>query len=60
MEKYRLTTYDMRVLGKKALEAVARDVIAGKYGNGEDRKRALRDAGYDPGEVQRIVNRMVM
>lgn len=57
--KYRLTDWDNKVLGKKDLEAVARDVIAGKYGNGEDRKMRLREAGYDPIEVQRIVNRMV-
>jgi hypothetical protein len=58
--KYRLTDWDNKVLGQKDFEAVARDVIAGKYGNGEDRKMRLRDAGYDPAEVQRIVNRMVM
>ncbi len=57
--KYRLTDWDIKVLGKKNLEAVARDVIDGKYGNGEDRKMRLRAAGYDPVEVQRKVNEMV-
>ena len=36
------------------------NLIDGKYGNGEDRKVRLKAAGYDPAEVQRIVNRMVM
>ena len=49
----------MYIDGQKNLEAVARDVIAGKYGNGEDRKMRLKAEGYDPAEVQRIVNRMV-
>lgn len=31
----------------------------GKWGNGEERKRRLRAAGYDPGAVQTIVNALV-
>ena len=58
MVKYGLTAWDNKVLGKKDLEAVARDVIDGKYGNGEDRKMRLRAAGYDPAEVQKVVNRI--
>lgn len=42
-----------------ALDQVAIDVIKGKYGNGEERKKRLRKDGYDPGAVQRRVNRMV-
>jgi hypothetical protein len=38
---------------------VARDVIEGNWGNGEDRKRRLREAGYDYGIIQNIVNRML-
>ena len=41
---------------KDPLEVVD-DVIAGKYGTGEDRKKALAEAGYDPSEVQDLVNR---
>jgi hypothetical protein len=41
------------------LEAVARDVIAGKYGNGDARKKNLEKAGYNYSEVQNIVNQMV-
>ena len=28
---------------KKSVEAVAKEVLAGKWGNGEDRKKRLRD-----------------
>ncbi len=37
----------------------ADEVISGKYGTGEDRKKALADAGYDPSEVQKIVNQKI-
>ena len=36
--------------------AAAYDVMNGKYGNGEDRKRRLADAGYDYWTVQNLVN----
>jgi N-acetyl-anhydromuramyl-L-alanine amidase AmpD len=32
----------------KSYTEVARDVIAGKYGNGDTRIKKLKDAGYDP------------
>lgn len=38
------------------IDALARDVIAGKYGNGEDRKRSL---GANYAAVQRRVNEML-
>lgn len=44
---------------KKSNEEVAKDVIAGKYGNGEDRKKKLKEAGYDYNAVQSIVNKLV-
>ena len=34
----------------------ALDVMAGKYGNGEERKRRLSAAGYDYWAVQHLVN----
>ena len=37
----------------------ALDVLAGKYGNGEERKKKLWGEGYDPGAVQSIVNALV-
>ncbi len=36
--------------------AAAYDVLEGKYGNGEERRRRLEAAGYNYWEVQRLVN----
>ena len=41
---------------KKSNEEIANEVINGNWGNGEDRKRALTNAGYDYAAVQAIVN----
>ncbi len=38
---------------------VAFDVIDGKYGNGDERIRRLRAAGYDPNAIQSVVNRLL-
>lgn len=44
---------------KKTVEEVAREVIQGKWGNGETRRKKLKAAGYDPDEVQRNVNKLL-
>ena len=44
---------------KKSVEAVAKEVIAGKWGNGENRKKKLQAAGYDYGAVQKKVNELM-
>lgn len=44
------------VENKKSNEELANEVIAGKWGNGTDRKTALTNAGYNYGEVQALVN----
>lgn len=41
---------------KKTNEQIATEVINGSWGNGEDRKRRLADAGYDYSVIQAIVN----
>ena len=41
------------------LEEVAKAVIKGVYGNGEERRQKLENAGYNYSEVQGIVNRML-
>ena len=41
---------------RKSNEELADEVINGNWGNGEDRKRALTNAGYDYAAVQAIVN----
>lgn len=43
----------------KPIENVAKEVIDGKWGNGDARVRKLRNAGYDPVIVQREVNRQL-
>lgn len=42
-----------------SVEAVAREVIAGNWGNGQDRVSRLSNAGYDADAVQREVNRIL-
>lgn len=41
---------------KKTVEQLAREVIAGKWGNGAERERKLTAAGYDYNAVQNRVN----
>ena len=43
----------------KTLSQVAQEVIDGKWGTGDERKRRLRAAGYDPDKVQSVVNSML-
>jgi len=42
--------------GAKTVAAVAKEVIAGKWGNGTERKKRLEAAGYDSPAVQDKVN----
>lgn len=42
-----------------SVDTVAREVIAGKWGNGETRKKLLTDAGYDYNTVQAKVNALL-
>lgn len=44
---------------KKTNEEVAKEVIAGKWGNGNERKEKLRNAGYNPTTIQRLVNQIL-
>lgn len=43
----------------KTVDELAKEVIAGKWGNGDARKKALTDAGYDYAAVQARVNEML-
>lgn len=40
----------------KPIDQIADEVIAGKWGNGSDRKKRLTDAGYNYDAVQKAVN----
>lgn len=43
----------------KSTDEIAREVIAGKWGNGEERKTKLKKAGYDPEKIQKRVNELM-
>ena len=44
---------------KMSVEAAARGVIAGKYGNGAERKKKLEALGLDYYAVQKRVNELM-
>ena len=43
----------------KTIDELAREVISKKWGNGEERKRRLTNAGYDYYAVQKRVNQLL-
>lgn len=44
---------------KKSIDEIAHEVLQGKWGNGQDRKNRLTQAGYNYAEVQRRVDELV-
>lgn len=44
---------------KKSNTTIAKEIIAGKWGNGDTRTKKLKAAGYDPKAVQAIVNKLM-
>lgn len=44
---------------KKSNEEIAKEVVAGKWGNGNERKIALTKAGYDYNTIQSLVNKLL-
>lgn len=44
---------------KKSVTEIAKEVIAGKWGNGSDRKASIESAGYNYSEVQAKVNELL-
>ena len=43
----------------KSIDTIAKEVIAGKWGNGDERRKKLEAAGYDYNSVQSIVNQLL-
>lgn len=43
---------------KKTVSELAQEVLAGKWGNGQERKKKLTQAGYDYNAVQKEVNKL--
>ena len=41
------------------LEFLAKECIKGLWGNGDERKKRLKDAGYDYNQVQKRVNELL-
>lgn len=46
------------ISNKKSVDAIAKEVYQGKWGNGATRIANLKAAGYDPAEVQKAVNKL--
>ena len=44
---------------RKTVEEIAAEVIAGKWGSGNDRRQRLTSAGYDYAEIQKLVNQII-
>ena len=44
---------------KKSITEIAKEVLAGKWGNGSERKNKLTQAGYDYSKVQKKVNELL-
>ena len=62
IEKWNLTKYDKTgspAPAKKSVDTLAKEVIQGKWGNGEERKKRLTAAGYDYNAVQKRVNEIL-
>ena len=58
-EKALFDTPIKETANKKSIEEIAKEVIAGKWGNGANRKTALEKAGYNYKEVQSAVNKLL-
>lgn len=58
---YGVPKYDPEINKKpiKSIDEVAKDVIAGKYGNGETRKKKLEAEGYDYETIRSRVNEIL-
>lgn len=51
-----VSTTSTTVEKKKSDMEIAKEVLNGKWGNGEDRKKRLTEAGYDYNTIQKMVN----
>lgn len=61
IRKWDLTKYDVKqsTSSKKSVDKLAKEVIQGKWGNGDERKKKLTAAGYNYNAVQKRVNEML-
>lgn len=56
IKKFDLTKYDV---SQKTIAELAKEVLDGKWGNGNERKTRLTNAGYDFAKIQAEVNRLL-
>jgi hypothetical protein len=54
-----VTTLSGKKVSEKSDYEIAKEVIQGKWGNGEERKKQLTAAGYDYAAVQACVNELM-
>lgn len=57
VRKYDLEKWDWKEL--KSIDEIVKEVLAGKWGNGVERRQRLRAAGYNPTIVQARVNELL-
>ena len=57
--KANLALKEQKSTVKLSNEEIAKEVIEGKWGNGEERKQKLESAGYNYSEIQALVNSLV-
>ena len=48
-----------QLLNRKSVDQIAREVIRGSWGNGNERINRLKQAGYDPTQIQKRVNQLL-
>ena len=53
------TVTEQKTTAAKSVDEIAKEVIQGKWGNGDERKEKLAAAGYDYAAVQKRVNEML-
>ena len=57
--KKKITTKKSTTPKKKTTTQIAKEVIEGKWGNGEERKKRLTKAGYNYNTIQKKVNKLM-
>ena len=58
-ENYNKVNEIINLSKTKSVTTIAKEVIAGKWGNNPSRANNLRKAGYDPVAVQKKVNELL-
>ena len=53
------SAFKSRLVEKKTIEDIAKEVIRGNWGNGVERKQRLTAAGYDYEKIQKKVNELL-